>query len=160
MIKISIIIILFIIFSFKGFLFAAHREFEMIAELERQETKKEEVLHIDRPKTEYTSEDLREPFESYIKKSQPSEQGQASSKIEPQAVVTPPALNVEGVFWGGRFPQAIINGRAVKVGDIIQEAQIVQIDNTGVTILFKNQKFKLPSPASGSLRPKSQGGNQ
>jgi hypothetical protein len=57
----------------------------------------------------------------------------------------PPVLKIEGLVWGGRLPQAIINQKVVKIGDIIEGAQIVDINREGVTLIFNNSQYNLPS---------------
>ena len=97
----------------------------------------------------YTSEKLRDPFEPYVKKKEPM--------LTPQQLVkedfTPPALKIQGISWGGRYPQAIVNDKVVKVGDLINGAQVVEIRHDGIVFSFKNRQFGMMSPA---LTPETQ----
>lgn len=151
------IITVFLIFIWSVFtvrLFARDG-LDMIRREESQETapvkvksRKSELIVI--PHIEYKAEGSRDPFESYLKKEevlqgQPQQEGTAPSP-------PPPALTVQGIIWGGRFPQAIINNKIVKVGDTIEEARILDINKDGVTVFFGNRKYNLLSPAAANLQ--------
>jgi hypothetical protein len=61
-----------------------------------------------------------------------------------------PNFTVQGLVWGGVFPQAIINDQVVKKGDVLGDAKIVEIGKEGVTVLFGNKEYVLsPSVVSG-----------
>jgi hypothetical protein len=65
---------------------------------------------------------------------------------EPDIDITPiENLVVQGVFWGGRFPQAIINGEVYKVDDIINgvDARLLSIEKDKIKILFLGRVFSL-----------------
>ena len=97
---------------------------------------------IIRPKVEYKAEGLKDPFQPFI------------TEKETVKTVTPslpskktlPALTVQGLIWGGDFPQAIINNKLVKIGDSVEEAEVTAIEKDGVTLLYTNRTYKLPSP--------------
>ena len=115
------------------------------------------------PKIEYKAEGLRDPFESVFKKEAvaPSTTGTGEQVSETQAQVLPPSLGVQGIIWGGKIPQAIVNDKVVKIGDVIAEAKIIDISKEAVKILFKNRSFNLTSPAASqlqSLKAKPEGG--
>ena len=57
-----------------------------------------------------------------------------------------PALTLQGLFWGGRRPQAIINRQIVSVGDTIEGVTITHITQDGVTLQFNGQESKLELP--------------
>lgn len=101
-------------------------------------------LEIDIPSAEYTAEGTRNPFKSYIVK--PS---QPEPEVEAQPVVMKafPSFSIQGVFWGGRFPQAIINDKIVKEGDLIDEAKVLRITRDHIKFLFANREFSV-SPSS------------
>mgnify|MGYP001561456780 CR=1 FL=1 len=87
-------------------------------------------------KIEYKSEDLRDPFqeEKIEIKEQPQEQ------IETKPL---PPLQIQGIVWGGSFPQAIINNKVVRVGDTIEGVRITDINKNGVIVFFENRQFNL-----------------
>ena len=101
---------------------------------------------IIRPKVEYAAEGLRDPFKGYEEK-----KGEAIGPGEIGSV-SPPALNIQGMVWGGDIHQAIINNTVVKEGDTIEEAKIIKIEKEGITILYRNQLFNLSSPGMSSLQ--------
>lgn len=102
----------------------------------------------------YTSEGLRDPFEGYIKKEQivlPVDQ-----LVEEENFVPPPVM-VSGITWGSSFPQAIINGKVVRAGDMVGEVQVVSISKEGLVLSYNNQRFSLPAPG---LNKATQSGQQ
>ena len=94
-------------------------------------------------KIEYKSGGLRDPFQ---------EENVEIELIKPQeeeAQAMPlPALEIEGIVWGGRFAQAIINHKVLKIGDTIEGARVINIVKEGITVLFNNRQYNLSSPAS------------
>jgi type II secretory pathway component PulC len=96
-----------------------------------------EALHITRPTVEYTSMGLKDPFRLF----KPVKEIKKMDIVE--IPVNPPELRVSGLVWGAETPQAIINGKVVKVGDIIENARIDSIGKSGVVIEFSGKKFTL-----------------
>ena len=97
-----------------------------------------------RPNVEYKSEELKDPFEPPEEEKKP--EAEPEKQIMPEVKpAPPPVLKIEGLVWGGRLPQAIINQKVVKIGDIIEGAQIVDINREGVTLTFNNSQYNLPS---------------
>ena len=95
----------------------------------------------------YTSESLRDPFEGYIiKQTAPL----SASQLAQEENFIPPPLAISGVTWGSSFPQAIVNGKVVKAGDLVGEAQVVSISKEGLVFLYRNQQFSLPAPGANS----------
>jgi len=109
---------------------------------------------VERQVMQYRASDLRDPFSSYLRKKNASEDGTQTLKEE---IVTPPQLNVEGVIWGDILNQAIINNKVVRIGDTIEECTITGIDKGGVTISFKKHTFKIGSPAAISAEETQKG---
>ncbi len=102
--------------------------------------RKDEVI---RPKIEYNARGLKDPFRPLVMEKK-VETAVGSQQPEVKSL---PALTVQGLIWGGNFPQAIINNKVVKIGDAIGEVKITGITKEGVTVLFDNMEHKLPSPA-------------
>lgn len=102
-------------------------------------------------KPEYKAKDLRDPFQFFKMKieEKPKEQVTEEEKAE---AVSLPGLTIQGIVWGGNFPQAIINNKVVKIGDTVEGAQIIDIKKDGVTVYFGNRKHNLPSPAAINLK--------
>ncbi|MDD4953715.1 MAG: hypothetical protein PHG40_02275 [Candidatus Omnitrophica bacterium] len=117
--------------------------------LEQLEVKPEgdalQVEPIERPDVQYAADGQRDPFDSPITENKEAT-GNESSVTENEPL---PSWMVQGLVWGGRFPQAIINNKVVKTGDMIEGAQVVSIEKSGVKLLFKGKSYSLSSPASG-----------
>lgn len=88
-------------------------------------------------KIEYKSETLRDPFRGLKIEAEPKQKG------EPKPL---PTLTVQGIVWGGNFPQAIINNRVVRIGDTVDGAQVVDISKDNIIVEFEGRKYNLSSP--------------
>jgi type II secretory pathway component PulC len=111
---------------------------------------------IARPQLNYNSEDARDPFNSYL----PTEENKGGQQQETEAYVQPPTLTVQGLIWGSNMPQAIINNKVVKIGDIIEGARIVEIDKEGVEVSYKGRSFTLTPATVGSQEEAGQLGRE
>ena len=110
-------------------------------------------------KIEYKSVQLKDPFQVDALEIGKIKQESAPKEKEPSEVKPLPPLEIQGIVWGGRFPQAIINRKVVKIGDTIGEVRITDISQNGVTAFFENRQYNLSSPASqGVIKKKPQGG--
>lgn len=95
---------------------------------------------------EYKAENLRDPFMGYLPK--PKDLGTGPGKDREPVIAPPqirplPPLTIQGIIWGGKFPQAIINNKVVKTGDFIDEVKIIEINKEGITVSFDNRKYVL-----------------
>jgi hypothetical protein len=61
-------------------------------------------------------------------------------------------VNVQGVVWGGSISQAIINDKVFTIGDLVEGAQILDINKKGVTLSFYGEIFDLSAPGQVSAR--------
>jgi len=84
---------------------------------------------ISRPLVEYKSGNLRDPFRPLM----PAKEIKAAEGKKAD-LIKAGNLKVQGIIWGGNFPQAIINNRVVTVGDTIEGAEILSIDKNGITL--------------------------
>lgn len=109
-----------------------------------------------RPKVEYSADEAKEIFQSRLTNITPLSGGVPTAG--PQEI-KPPHLTTQGVIWQTDLPQAIINNKVVKIGDIIEGAEIIEIDKSGVEISFRNKLFKLDSSSveKGKRPNKNQG---
>lgn len=99
-------------------------------------------IYADDTKTEpevvYSGSDYDSPFKSGLpKKQDDSDKGRPDGTDE----YAPPSLTVQALVWGGQYPQAIINNTVVKVGDTIEEAEILEIAKDKVKLLYKGRNF-------------------
>ncbi len=87
----------------------------------------------------YAAHELRDPLKSLL----PDSLTRSASIMPPEAETTaaapvaePPRLDlaVQGLWWGGPNPRAIINGDVYAIGDRINGATIVAIDRRGVIV--------------------------
>ena len=89
-------------------------------------------------KVEYKAEDLDDPFGE--------QEVTEPVKEEKVALAPPPPLTIQGLVWGGRFPQAIMNNKVLRVGDTIEGARIVDINKEGVVLYFDGQQYNITAP--------------
>lgn len=150
-----IIIILMVLFMADS-LFAVRSEFEAMTKLEEKE-KSEIQEKIVRPQIEYKSKGLRDPFQTPFEKQ--FTLGSGAVAPDPWAVSLS-FLKLQGVVWGGKFPQAIINDRVVKIGDTIEGALIVDINRDGVVLFLDGKQYKLSSPVSEIGTHRKSGGEE
>jgi hypothetical protein len=102
------------------------------------------------PKVEYTSSQMgiRDPFESYIIR----QQAQPGTQVPQYVSVSLPSMSVQGMVWGGKYGQAIINNQVVKVGESINGAELVSVSKDGIKLLYQGQTFIL-APANPIIPP-------
>ncbi len=129
----------------------AETKFKEINRLEAMEKQVQPPRPDETTVAEYNTEDLRDPFEIYVEE---KKDGGTSEPEKEEAIPSdPPALTIQGIIWGGKIPQAIIDGKVVKIDDVIGEAKIIAIDKNGVTVEYKNYKYTLTTvPAAGKTQ--------
>jgi len=115
-----------------------------------KETTNKAQEEITRPKIEYKAQGLKDPF---LPIGQEKEITGFKAHVSDRAKPLP-ELTLQGLVWGGVFPQAIINNQLVKIGDLIGEAEVVEIEKEGVTLLYDEKRQKLSSPAVTGPRKK------
>lgn len=76
---------------------------------------------------------LKNLLEFYIYKTRSVEQ-------EEDLKVPLPALAVEGLIWNSDMPQAIVNGKVLRIGDFIEGIEIVNIEKQGITVDYNNER--------------------
>jgi len=101
--------------------------------------------HKETSKIEYKSEDLKDPFKE--EKIEIKEEPQVEIETKPL-----PALQIQGIVWGGSLLQAIINNKVVRVGDTIEEVRITDINKNGVTVFFENRQYNLSTVSPAILQ--------
>ena len=115
---------------------------------EAEVSKKEPGMTIERPRIEYRARGLRNPFQQPVSTTE-----EKPAKAEESVAIDPvslPVLNVQGIIWQGNPKQAIINNRVVKVGDSLDNIDIIDISKEGVTVLYAGVQHNIgTSPATG-----------
>jgi len=112
-----------------------------------------------RPVVEYSSGQLRDPFQTYIIKEKKTD------SIERVSISTQPEIDlskfkVQGIIWGGKITQAIINDQVFTVGDSIDGVKILSIDKKGVSLGLAEGIAILAAPGQGSSEQKIKGGTK
>lgn len=105
-----------------------------------------------RPHLEYDAGGTRDPFGDVL--GQPEEQRvSAEGELAAGSQAAPlPTLSIQGLIWGGRFPQAIVNGKVVRIGDAVEGAQITDINKEGIVLFYDNRRHILRPPAMVNLK--------
>jgi len=104
---------------------------------------------ISRPVVEYKSGALRDPFQPAMEKKEEKVVQEVQQKQEKKIDLIQPGsdignLKVQGIIWGGRIPQAIINDQVFNVGDTIEGIEILNIDKNGITLSSGGALNNLP----------------
>ncbi len=102
---------------------------------------------ITRPQIKYKSGQLRDPFVSAMAKAEKNQdlQKQAATELN-QPKINLSALAVQGIIWGTKMTQAIINDKVLVAGDSIDGAEILSIDKKGITLSFAGEIVHLSAP--------------
>jgi hypothetical protein len=101
-----------------------------------------------KPEVSYNAENLRDPFQSAIKLELLNS---VPETAQPVPDLPMPELKVQGIFWGGIFPQAIINDKVLKAGDTVDGVRIISIEKDNITAFFNAKQFKLSANSSTQL---------
>ncbi len=107
------------------------------------------VVIINRSVAGYTSDQLRDPFRSYIIKENKAALVQENITAQPEIDLS--KFVVQGIIWGGKVPQAIINDQVFTVGDSIEGAKILSIDKKGVKLDLTSGIATLAAPGQSSV---------
>ena len=93
----------------------------------------------------YTGEAYESPFEPCL-----PQKGTVISPgpVKPETSI--PSFRLEGIVWGGIFPQAIINGSIVKEGDKISDAEVVKIEKNEIKLSYQGNIFFLKNNKENS----------
>ncbi|MDD5195544.1 MAG: hypothetical protein PHQ96_07740 [Candidatus Omnitrophica bacterium] len=89
-----------------------------------------------------TEEEYKDPFSSVIPEEAPA--GSAGQAPGQEEAVAPPQVTVEGIIWGVKTPQAIIDGDVYKTGDILKsvDATVFKIEKSVVSLQYKGKIFE------------------
>lgn len=95
-------------------------------------------------KVTFAASGFRNPFKSLLPEKIIEKEAVRVTRPEPEVAITAPELTIQGIVWGGKFPEAIINGKVLKEGDILtgpEPITILEIRPKEVVILYKNKIF-------------------
>lgn len=132
---------------YSSLLLSVYILFNMEALAIEAQSKKEGEIAL-RPKVQYNAKDYKDPFKAPVVEN-PDMDGK--KEVVPEAPVkagVPPVFTVQGIIYGGNFPQAIINNKVVKIGDTLNGCRIISIDKDNVGFFFEGTQYSLASPAS------------
>ena len=113
------------------------------------------------PQVEYNVTNLRDPFEPepFEEEVEVEDEQNDTNKIPTQSPLPP--LDIQGIVWGGRLPQAIINNQVVKIGDLVSGVRVVDISKKGITVFYSGRQQLITAPATNMVEdysPNSKGG--
>ena len=97
------------------------------------------LFQNDAEAVEYTGQQFKDPF--FYKEDLPENQTAENPSDATGAMV------VEGLLWNTDTPQAIVNGRIVRSGDKIGEAEVMEISREGVKIRLNGNDCVLKKKA-------------
>ena len=106
---------------------------------------------IVRPVVEYKSGTLRDPFSTYFVKEEPKQISQEDANSV-KAELDIGKLKVQGIIWGVKNPQVIINDQVLTIGSLIEGAEILSIEKKGVTLSFNGEVLDLISPGQNLIK--------
>jgi hypothetical protein len=117
------------------------------------QTKEQEAAKAGQVESGYKASESTDPFQPHFNVQPVSAQPVVAETVVP--TIPPPMLIISGVFWGGSFPQAIVNNKVVKEGDIIEGVKVISIKKDGLILSFANKEYNLSSPALTDLGGKN-----
>lgn len=105
------------------------------------------------PSVAYEADEARDPLANLllVKNVSPAPMTPTTTSdgSEAAAPAAPPTPTIQGLMWGGRRPQAVIDGKIYTVGETVQGVTIVAIDKTGVTGEFQGQPVRWSAEPRG-----------
>lgn len=145
---------LFFLFSvFVSLLYATEADqAEVLQRLEKEGFTPEDIK-VERPEVVYSADALKDPFLTAI----PQELETVSMD---QEEIKLPELIMQGLIFGPKFPQVIINNKVLKVGEQISDVTITAISKNEVSVLFNHKYYTLATPATVVKTSQIQGGKK
>ncbi len=61
-------------------------------------------------------------------------------KPEGKIEIPLPKLTIEGIIWNSDMPQAIVDGKVVRIGDVIKNVEIIDIEKKGIIVNYNGEK--------------------
>lgn len=94
---------------------------------------------------EYLGNEFKDPFHHR----DPMASAPARSVKSAETAPKNNPLVIQGLVWNLKDPQAIINGKVVKIGDTLEDAQILDITKEGVKIRRQGREVFLSKKRKG-----------
>jgi len=97
-------------------------------------------------KITFDASGLRDPFKSVLPQKKVEEPKRVILTPKLEVPVRQPEAAIQGIVWGGKFPQVIINDRVLRVGDVANVPEpmtIIDIKPQEVVVLFAGKVFSL-----------------
>lgn len=111
------------------------------------ENTKDAVLEQDMLTLPDDEHNLRNPFQPYVPPREESVVQETNVAGGPQEAEGTPenefdyySLRVTGSVWGNNMPKAIINDQVMGIGDVVNEAKILNITKDGILFEFKDKQ--------------------
>jgi hypothetical protein len=70
----------------------------------------------------------------------------ATSNVVATTVPTFPNLKVQGIVWQPSRPSVVINGKSLFIGEKIEKAKVIAIDQESVTVIWNGEQRVLTVP--------------
>lgn len=99
---------------------------------------------------QYTAGNYRDPLVSLLPQPKAETPAASVQAQAPKPVPTAPNVRIEGMLWGGRRPQVLIDGKLYEIGDTVQDSEIVGITRDGVTVVNQGTTFVLRPPRAAN----------
>jgi hypothetical protein len=100
---------------------------------------------ISRPVLEYKSEVERDPFLDYLPEKQ---EPLAQAEVKEDFASKLKSLEVQGIIWGSGMPQAIVNNKVIRAGDMLEGARVISIEKNGINLMMDEREYKLGPPSA------------
>lgn len=97
-------------------------------------------LYAQEEKPTYNATALRDPFQDWLLE-------EKEKAVEEKFKEKPfPKFFIQGIILTEDLPMAIINNTIVKVGDKLEEAEVIKIDKEAVTFFYYGKEYKVSAP--------------
>lgn len=104
------------------------------------------TMEVDVPKVEYSAS--RDPFRSPFEVEKKDD-----LEMPPVEDISLGHLKVQGMVWDTEMPQAIINDKVVKVGEVIEGAKILEITKECIYVLYDGKQYMVKPEMPKALIP-------
>lgn len=146
-----ILLVMAVLGSYSDSLFASSESKE-IKKYKKQQVQAKEKNTFRVRVVKYSADNFRDPFRAPVIEEEKKAVKPVKRYPGSGPEVKLPPLKISGVIWGTKIPQAIINNKVVKIGDMIDGVKIINISREEITVSYQSREFKLSSPAGSGGR--------